>query len=838
MIKEIADILKLDVGAISPAYNSIFSDNKGVYYVKDKVKIDSDIFEKFLKLKELKFLYFQKSVIFENCVFDKENLKKIQLIKYTLNLEFKNCVFKNVDLNSVKFPNYGKNRSFLNCEFENIDNFLEFVSNNTFKECFYKSDLKLYGSEKKEHQNKIKISNFTFNNKVKLIGKIFEKEVCFENVIFEDEVDFSNSTFNENILIYKCEFKKQLNFENCKFIESKGYTDNSLRFKEVRFNDIANFKNSVFDVEVNFDDFVFSNVANFTKSTFKKNASFKNCKFNKLSVDDFFDFSEIDFKDNVYFDDSYFNGKIDFSKSTFEKKVSFKNCKFNKLSGDDFFDFSEIDFKDNVYFDDSYFNEFVAFNLCVFEKTASFYKTKFKVIPNFSPGDFKGILNINNATWGQNGNIEFEDVENIVVKACGKIKTEKEKLEKEKLETEKELQTIRNIKDSFRAIKNVLIQKNDQLDAQKFHKAELYCKELELEKELETKNNKNFSTYIDSLLLRFYRNTSDHHTNFLKILNFTVFCIAVYAVCNFVFVGIYEATFFEETRFFSKEYSEEFFNYSFGFLIILTIFVLSPIILLRFTVILLYSFIFFCFFAMPLLIGWLYFSKFTNQNVWLLFKATIPMWISLYFFLIISFHTLWARLIDILNYFSKKNFFKNFFNYLYQKISYFYEVKFVDDVCKLVIWCIVAFVLYLQPQLINPFVGVFKSDEILPKNYFEKKLNDLNASEIIEISNLLKNITDLNLTKVHKEIIDLNTITNAGIINAKELIKQNLKEVNIANNDLNTTITTINDLKEAKDLQEYLVNGIKSSSLVYSIILLLCLYSLTKTARKNSIVPI
>ncbi|MDY6122908.1 MAG: hypothetical protein SPI08_00030, partial [Campylobacter sp.] len=148
---------------------------------------------------------------------------------------------------------------------------------------------------------------------------------------------------------------------------------------------------------------------------------------------------------------------------------------------------------------------------------------------------------------------------------------------------------------------------------------------------------------------------------------------------------------------------------------------------------------------------------------------------------------------------------------------------------------IVAFVLYLQPQLINPFVGVFKSDEILSTNNFEKELNDLNVSEIIKISNLLKNSTDLNLTEMHKKIIDSNTTTNAEIINAKELIKQNLKEINIANKELNATV---NKLKVIKDHQEYLVNGIKSSLLVYSIILLLCLYSLTKTARKNSIVPI
>ncbi|MDY4804165.1 pentapeptide repeat-containing protein [Campylobacter sp.] len=804
-----------------------YDDNIIKYYINDRVDVKK-IPDDFL-LEDNINIFLNLGGEFENCSFkNKIFFEKIKLIGYC---KFKNCVFDNNNLNIMP------SSQFLGCSFENIDNFLEFASKNTFKECFYKSDLKLYGNEEKEkeYQKKIKISNFTFNNKVELIGKIFEEEVHFEKVVFEDKVDFNHSIFNKNIHCYECEFKKQLNFENCKFIESKGYTDNSLRFKEVRFNDIANFKNSVFDVEVNFDDFVFSNVANFTKSTFKKNASFK-------------------------------------------------NCNFNKLSGDDFFDFSEIDFKDNVYFDNSDFDEFVAFHLCVFEKTASFYKTKFNVIPNFSPGDFKGILNINNATWGQNGNLEFEDVENIVDEACGKSETEKEKLEtekekleteKEKLETEKEkLETIRNIKDSFRAIKNVLIQKKDQLEAQKFHKAELYCKELELEKE-----NKNFSTYIDSLLLKIYRITSDHHTNFLKILNFTVFCIAVYAVCSFVFVDIYTATFFGESRIFSKNTSEDFFSgltFVLTCLIIIVIlrkYTLKNLILIILAVIfigfvalfikpddqnfvkwlvlilvimllllslyfcnnehkgiILFVLLFFCFFTIPVSSSIVYFLSDKDKNYDLLFKITIPAIISTYFCLIIFFSCSLEE--KYLRKIKDKNLILSVFKYLV------WVFKYLVLVFKYLAWVIVAFVLYLYPQLINPFVGVFKSDEILSTNYFEKKLNDLNASEIIEISNLLKNITDLNLTKVHKEIIDLNTITNAGIINAKELIKQNLKEINIANNELNATINTINDLKEKKDLQEYLVNGIKSSSLVYSIILLLCLYSLTKTARKNSIVPI
>nr|WP_321316755.1 pentapeptide repeat-containing protein [uncultured Campylobacter sp.] len=663
-------------------------------------------------------------------------------------------------------------------------------------------------------------------DKFEELSRISEvKDFCFPNGAI-----FKNCVFNKNNFNIFSPCENLLEFIKCEFdgIDGKNLC-NSAKYEECSFKNINDFLNFINLRSDNFikcvyeSDFVAYNV-HMNEDKFLPKIEIKNWTF-KGKVE----LKNITCNKEISFENVNFNGKIDFSKSTFEKKVSFKKCKFNELSGDDFFDFSEIHFKDNVYFDKSHFNEFVAFHLCVFEKTASFYKTKFNVIPNFSPGDFKGILNINNATWGENGNLEFEDVEKIVDKACGK--SEKE---------EDELETIRNIKDSFRAIKNVLIQENNQLEAQKFHKAELYCKELELEKE-----NKNFSTFIDSLLLKFYRNTSDHHTNFLKILNFTVFCIAVYAVCSFVFVDIYTATFFEESIFFDIKYSESFFNYSMSLLFILAIIVMATM-ASKNIAISLYSFLFCCFLIIPLLIGLSIFYNFTNQDYALLFKITIAIWISLYFCLIISSHALWSGL---------NQFFRGkFIDYLREKIIYLskitfidYVCKLIDHVCKLVIWVVVAFVLYLYPQLINPFLGVFKSDEILPTNYFEKKLNDLNASEIIEISNLLKNITDLNLTKVHKEIIDLNTITNAEIINAKELIKQNLKEINIADNelnttittinDLNTTITTINDLKEKKDFQEYLVNGIKSSSLVYSIILLLCLYSLTKTARKNSIIP-
>lgn len=632
---------------------------------------------------------------------------------------------------------------------------------------------------------------------------------------------------------------------------SNNFMIQNLKTKELKLKNIEfNTKCDLFDIEVDkliIDNCIFNDTFSITsmqdsyvknpiKKQFAKHILAKNIKFN----------SGLECAYNIF-------ETLDISKSEIIGSANFKNCDFQEIQSKEerkknkektFHDFSEVVFKENAYFDDSYFNEFVAFHLCVFEKTASFYRTKFNVIPNFSQVNLNNILNMVNADWGDDNNLKIKNIDDMTRKIQKK--------------DDEYVNSVRDIRDSFCSIKDKLLKANNQLEAQKFHKAELYCKELELEKE-----NKNFSTFIDSLLLKFYRNTSDHHTNFLKILNFTVFCIAVYAVCSFVFIGIYEATFFGDAIIFSKNISWNIFSYLSVGLIFLTMIILLfvfnayevkkffKILLLFFIFILitifanvcfikndriillldaitflylfisnikskelkLFAFMLCCFSIIPLLSSVVYFSLDKDKNYDFLFNITIPSMISTYFCLAI------------------------FFSYwLVEK--YLCKIKYKDFVLlisKCIVWCIVAFVLYLSPQLINPFVGVFKSDEILSKNYFEKKLNDLNASEIMEISNLLKNDTDLNVTAIHKEIIDLNTITNTEIINAKELIKQRIGDISIDDNVSNNTVTR---LKEAKEFQEYLVNGIKSSSLVYSIILLLCLYSLTKTARKNSIVPI
>ncbi|HEC2833125.1 TPA: pentapeptide repeat-containing protein, partial [Campylobacter jejuni] len=53
-----------------------------------------------------------------------------------------------------------------------------------------------------------------------------------------------------------------------------------------------------------------------------------------------------------------------------------------------------------------------------------------------------------------------------------------------KIQNEHQLRYAKNLKDSFRVIKDVLITQNDKLEAQEWHKLELYAKEKELEIQL------------------------------------------------------------------------------------------------------------------------------------------------------------------------------------------------------------------------------------------------------------------------------------------------------------------------------------------------------------------
>ncbi|EGN6592475.1 pentapeptide repeat-containing protein, partial [Campylobacter jejuni] len=232
------------------------------------------------------------------------------------------------------------------------------------------------------------------------------------------------------------------------------------------------------------------------------------------------------------------------------------------------------------------------------------------------------------------------------------------------------------------------------------------------------------------------------------------------------------------------------------------------------------------------------------------------------------------------------------------------------------------FFLINSSQLINPFTGVFSSDKLY-ESKFEKRLNDLNTSAIINLAKLSQK--DFNFTKEYINIsfTELNSAKTLIIANKEKLkeilskvyndkyvsdykkvlnelenntsnVKNIIEEIDNKNNNsvisvqlnqiLNFNFSQEIDILYAiksnfsiseklspeqmalfdqKDSQDKLKsvlallkfkssfegilktinqdkiteNTIKSTSVLYSIILLLCIFSLQKTARKNSIVP-
>lgn len=269
----------------------------------------------------------------------------------------------------------------------------------------------------------------------------------------------------------------------------------------------------------------------------------------------------IEFHNGINFEHCVFGGEVEFrhfvSGSPLPenkyynnaRETNFKNCIFKKRV-----DFSNSKICNNIYFTDSIFQDSVDFSQCEFEKTANFYGVKFKKVPNFSQTQFKGSLNAVNTnldfgfeSLDKKIREEYETYNHITPEHKGKsgyIKRFFERLSKFFKDTEKYQKTLahfaNDFRDSFRIFKSALIKDNNLLDASEFHRFELYCKEIELRESVRKrgtkahdnegirKNMKPIKEFIDFLLLRFYRNLCDHHTDFLRCFNNLVLLVALY----------------------------------------------------------------------------------------------------------------------------------------------------------------------------------------------------------------------------------------------------------------------------------------------------------------------
>ncbi len=780
----------------------------------------------------------------------------------------------------------------------------------------------------KQHYDENKILEIHLNNMV------FEEDLSFDNVkklslIIDDNVKF------QRLCIFGCnELSLRIN-GRVKIIDKISIND--CKFKQISINNHID-----------------------------GNIEFQKCEFNNFNL---YGFSNATIKGAFTFDFCEVKEKVNFMNFEFENKVSFKMSKF----------------KDNVYFNNSVFKDYADFHECEFEKIACFYGVRFDKAPNFSACYFKEpkAVNLINVDIDK---LDFKSVEKYIEDNYedesykNKIKGIQDEKEIFKIQNEHQLRYAKNLKDSFRVIKDVLITQNNTLEAQEWHKLELYAKEKELEiqlggdnkgsirnnrkiKKLQIKKNNyevnmfskfkdlgdiyvkicdfvvcfimligrsifgfllsiieifcnviksickiiqiilscifcitsidrilkleylkfyrkisssgktmlDYTLWFDCILLQVYRNTSDHHTNFLKILNFTILMISLYAFIGFLF---------SKTADFISYFDQ------------ISITIASYIILLVFALIL---------FNVK--------KQLYQYGVILIFVLCGAFTISMILFLSSEYISTFCFLIY-------------FLGVLIFYLFFICKIKLFIFIVRFFAYMIFIATIITKPQFISPFTSVFSSDKLY-ESQFEKSLNDLNASAIMILTDISQDnfnlpskdqnisFTELNsakaliiankeklkeiLSKVYndKYVSDYKKVLNE-LENNTSNIKNIIEEIDNKNNNsvvsaqlnkflklnfsqkidilyaiksnfsisekLSPEQMALFDQKDSQDKlksvlallkfkssfegilkiinqDEITENTIKSTSVLYGIILLLCIFSLQKTARKNSIVP-
>ncbi|EHR2532408.1 pentapeptide repeat-containing protein [Campylobacter coli] len=745
----------------------------------------------------------------------------------------------------------------------------------------------IYKTLEENHKN-----NF---NGVKIIDKIEEEN----NIVYYFNFGLTLNTFIEQIkenidetLLKKINKMKNFISFCCFSCEIAGDTTS------ISLSELENLKNSYGYEGKNY------------KSIFKKEVYinysclerivFSNCEFkskislhkidnsHKIAFCNGIDFANCIFEDDVNFkrfvsgtplpDNKYYNN---------ERDTIFENCIFNKRV-----DFHNSKFVNSVYFTNSHFKDYVDFHACEFNKIACFYGVTFDKAPNFSACYFKEpkAVNLINVDIDK---LDFKSVEKYIEDNYQDETCEnKQEITEEQRNNNCKLKCAKHLKDSFRVIKDVLITQNNTLEAQEWHKLELYAKEKELEIQLSKNKNDNlkkesknqvynpkdyekfnyskiipliifllkiighlsvnilifvelvlvapfftimfycvyvvffiykiltfilksfypldinkfiifwrikfnkikrklivsgrkmldFTLWSDCVLLQVYRNTSNHHTNFLKILNFTILMISLYAFMGFVF---------------SKTIN---FILSFNSV---SIIIASYIILLVFALMLVNVK-----------------KQLYQYGVILIFMLCGAFTISMILFLSSEYISIFCFLIY-------------FLGVLIFYLFFICKIKLFIFLVRFFAYMIFIATIITKPQFINPFTGVFSSDKLY-ESQFEKSLNNLNASAIVNLASILQNDFNLHLKDQNISFTELNSAKALIIANKENLLKLNDANLNITKEVLGEKYTELLKIINQDKITE---NTIKSTSVLYSIILLLCIFSLQKTARKNSIVP-
>ena len=767
----------------------------------------------------------EPNIILQNCRIgnqkDIKNLNKIKQAIIVTDSKFPNissCEFEN----EVFLRNISNNSTFSGCEFAKevyVDGYAffqactfngDFISKNARQDISFASSIfnKSFELDTKNALRKVKFEAAYFKQKFTMdIGKFsvldfssaeFDCEVTLDEKQLDGiNINFTNATFNQKLSFHR-------SIINCELLFKDACFESDLIFTEAKFNDVVNLNKAKFKGEAQFRGTKFSE-AILTETTFENKADFSNVVFNNKA--DFTnavfeadtDFNSATFDDEARFLNAGFKGTAIFENAEFKGKADFKTDK-NLTFGKDV-NFSNTNFQDNAYFNNRVFEEFVDFHEADFKKVACFYSVTFKKPVNFSSIIFNGALNFVNAKT----DFTYEELKDHV-RTKNAIDTNADNTK-----------NINDFRDGFRLMKHALNNKGNALDASLFHRLELYCKELELEFTLENakaKNSENskevksvneveaklksksrIELFLDLITLKLYRNTSDHHTNLFKIINFAILSIAVYGLSFWVL--------------------DDF---------LLKAMIDSPKILM-----LLLLFIF----LIGLLACLLYFVV-KYKIRW----ATVPIRIFVY----VIFVT--PGLVNAFDYSIYVVIFILLYVSLYALSFYLFRFSFVRFMAYLIFMA----VFLDKPVLITPFIGIFTSEKIAESKFEEYiiKYNNNGLDDMLLDANFtnIKAEHKINfIVKNRKIILERldNSRTNTPSIDfVKKYIKYSKEPMDNNTSYKNLNETTKKSYEKALNALKYdetMQSIQKSANLLYVFIMLLVIYSLTKTARRNSVVP-
>jgi len=791
-----------------------------VFFIFNYFFFDSDLspknninLEKYLQSDE-------PNIILQNCHIgnqkDIKNLNKIRQTIIVTGSKFPNissCEFEN----EVFLRDISNNSTFIGCEFAKevcIDGYAffhactfngDFISKNARQDISFASSIfnKSFNLDTKNELREVKFEAAHFKQKFTMdIGKFsvldfssaeFDCELNLHSMQFDGiNINFTNATFNQ-----KLSFNKSI--INCGLLFKEACFESDLTFTEAKFNDVVNLDKAKFKGKAQFRGTKFSE-AILTETTFKNKADFSNVVFNNKA-----DFTNAVFKADTDFNSATFDDEARFLNADFKGKAIFENIKFkqeadfktdsNITFGKDA-KFKNTIFLDNAYFNNRIFEDFVDFHEADFKKVACFYSVTFKKPVNFSSIIFNGALNFVNAKT----DFTYDELKKFIEDT-----------------SINNISATNDFRDGFRLMKYALNNKGNALDASLFHRLELYCKELELEFTLENakaKNSENskevksvdeieakpksksrIELFLDLITLKLYRNTSDHHTNLFKIINFTILSIAVYGLSFWVLDNFLLKAMIDSPKILM--------------LLLLSIFLIGLLACLLYL-------------TMKYKIRW----------------ATVPIGIFIYVISIIP------GLVNAFDYSIYVVIFILLYVSLYALSFYLFRFSFVRFMAYLIFMAIFLD----KPVLITPFIGIFTSEKIAESKFEEYiiKYNNNSLDDMLLDANFtnIKAEHKINFIVKNRKII-LETLDNSRtstplIDFVKKYIKY-LKEPmdnNVSYENLNeTTKKSYEKALNALKYDEAMQSIQKSANLLYVFIMLLVIYSLTKTARRNSVVP-